>query len=130
MRYLERNRRSLGRNTSFGAAMTALALVHSAPALAQEEVAAVDTVAAVDADQIIVTGSRVARDGFEAPTPLTVLSETEIENSSPSNNIADFVNTLFDQRLNEHPGYYGEMIWISMMLEQWLQSHPQARLDT
>ena len=39
MRYLERNRRSLGRNSSFGAAMTALALVHSAPALAQEEAA-------------------------------------------------------------------------------------------
>ena len=36
---------------------------------------------------------------------------------------ADFVNTLFDQRLNEHPGYYGEMIWISMMLEQWLRGH-------
>ena len=94
MRYLGRNRRSLGRNTSFGAAMTALALVHSAPALAQEEAIPADTVAAADADQIIVTGSRVARDGFQAPTPLTVLTETEIENSSPSNNIADFVNTL------------------------------------
>lgn len=94
MRYLGRNRRSLGRSTNFGAAMTALALVHSAPALAQETPPPADTVEAADADQIIVTGSRVARDGFQAPTPLTVLSETEIQNSSPTNNIADFVNTL------------------------------------
>jgi asparagine synthase (glutamine-hydrolysing) len=31
-----------------------------------------------------------------------------------------FVQTLLTQRLPEHPGYYGEMIWILMMLEQWL----------
>jgi len=43
---------------------------------------------------IIVTGSRVIRDGYRAPTPLTVLTEAEIESGSPSNNIADFVNTL------------------------------------
>jgi len=35
---------------------------------------------------------------------------------------ADFVNTLIAQRLAEHPGYYGEMVWILMMLEQWLQA--------
>ena len=28
-----------------------------------------------------------------------------------------------DRRLAEHPGYYGEMVWILMMLEQWLQQH-------
>lgn len=33
---------------------------------------------------------------------------------------ADFVQTLLTQRLPEHPGYYGEMVWILMMLEQWL----------
>jgi asparagine synthase (glutamine-hydrolysing) len=33
----------------------------------------------------------------------------------------DFVDTLFSRYLREHPGYYGEMIWISMMLEQWLR---------
>ena len=33
----------------------------------------------------------------------------------------DFVNALFSRYLYEHPGYYGEMIWISMMLEQWLR---------
>jgi len=33
---------------------------------------------------------------------------------------ADFIETLLTQRLPEHPGYYGEMVWILMMLEQWL----------
>nr|MBP7780343.1 asparagine synthase [Burkholderiaceae bacterium] len=32
----------------------------------------------------------------------------------------DFVQTLLNQHLPEHPGYYGEMVWILMMLEQWL----------
>jgi asparagine synthase (glutamine-hydrolysing) len=32
----------------------------------------------------------------------------------------EFIQTLLTQRLPEHPGYYGEMVWILMMLEQWL----------
>ncbi len=36
---------------------------------------------------------------------------------------ADFVQSLLMQRLPEHPGYFGEMVWILMMLEQWLQRH-------
>lgn len=39
---------------------------------------------------------------------------------------SDFVETLFSRHLYEHPGYYGEMVWISMMLEQWLRSRPSA----
>ena len=35
---------------------------------------------------------------------------------------ADFIRELLDRRLAEHPGYYGEMVWILMMLEQWLGS--------
>ncbi|MCK7493620.1 MAG: asparagine synthase C-terminal domain-containing protein [Comamonadaceae bacterium] len=27
-------------------------------------------------------------------------------------------------QLPAHPGYYGEMVWILMMLEQWLQGRP------
>lgn len=45
-------------------------------------------------DEIVITGTRVIRDGFQAPTPLTVLTREDIQNSSPSNNIADFVNQL------------------------------------
>jgi asparagine synthase (glutamine-hydrolysing) len=33
---------------------------------------------------------------------------------------ADFVQTLLTRRLQEHPAYFGEMVWILMMLEQWL----------
>lgn len=28
---------------------------------------------------------------------------------------------LFESQVREHPGYYGEMVWILMMLEQWLR---------
>lgn len=42
---------------------------------------------------------------------------------------ADFVRTLLTQRLSEHPGYFGEMVWILMMLEVWLAAKaPNFRL--
>ncbi len=34
-----------------------------------------------------------------------------------------FADALLDQWLPSHPGYYGEMVWILMMLEQWLRRH-------
>ena len=34
----------------------------------------------------------------------------------------DFVHTLLTQRLAQHPGYFGEMVWILMMLSQWLSA--------
>ena len=39
----------------------------------------------------------------------------------------EFIQTLVNQRLPEHPGYYGEMVWILMMLEHWLQGHEAGR---
>lgn len=36
---------------------------------------------------------------------------------------AAFARELLHDRLHEHPGYYGEMIWVLMMLEQWLRAH-------
>ncbi|WP_425409850.1 TonB-dependent receptor plug domain-containing protein [Hyphococcus sp.] len=44
-------------------------------------------------DQIVVTGTRVSRSGFQAPTPLSVLGEDEINASAPQN-IADLANEL------------------------------------
>jgi asparagine synthase (glutamine-hydrolysing) len=35
----------------------------------------------------------------------------------------EFITTLLDQHLHQHPGYYGEMVWLLMMLEQWLRAH-------
>jgi asparagine synthase (glutamine-hydrolysing) len=41
-----------------------------------------------------------------------------------------FIDELLRVHLPAHPGYYGEMVWILMMLEQWLQAHkPEFRLD-
>jgi len=43
---------------------------------------------------------------------------------------SDFIQTLLTRRLREHPGYFGEMVWILMMLEQWLQAKaPNFRLS-
>lgn len=94
MRDSGRIRRPFGRKLYLGAATAALALAYGAPALAQEDVAAADTTEAAAGDQIVVTGSRIARDGFKAPTPVVVLTRDDIQNTSPSNNIADFVNQL------------------------------------
>ena len=41
----------------------------------------------------------------------------------------DFVQTLVRDHLPSHPSYYGEMVWILMMLEQWLRAHaPDYRI--
>ena len=41
----------------------------------------------------------------------------------------DFIRSLLDEQLPSHPGYYGEMVWILLMLEQWLQAKaPRFRL--
>jgi asparagine synthase (glutamine-hydrolysing) len=37
---------------------------------------------------------------------------------------------LFDRRIGEHAGYYGEMIWILMMLERWLERRATATRST
>jgi asparagine synthase (glutamine-hydrolysing) len=39
----------------------------------------------------------------------------------------DFVQRLVREHLPDHPGYYGEMVWILMMLEQWLRGHEVRR---
>ena len=42
---------------------------------------------------------------------------------------ADFVQTLLTRHLPEHSGYFGEMVWILMMLEQWLAAKaPKCRM--
>lgn len=91
-----------------GAGLTAVAGLHAGTAAAQvastqqtpDEQAAQQP--AEDATQagtaaggdIVITGSRIARDGFRSPTPLTVLGEEQIRTQAPTNNIADFVNQI------------------------------------
>jgi outer membrane receptor protein involved in Fe transport len=43
--------------------------------------------------EVVVTGTRVIRDGFQAPTPTSVIGAEEIAKRAPGN-IADFVNQL------------------------------------
>lgn len=79
----------------FLATGTALAaLCWSGMGVAQDAAPAETPAKAADGSEIVVTGTRVVRDGFQAPTPLQVMTEEDIENSSPTNNIADFVNQL------------------------------------
>ena len=42
----------------------------------------------------------------------------------------ELVPELLSTRLNEHAGFYGEMVWVLMMLEHWLKRHaPEFKLD-
>ncbi len=34
-----------------------------------------------------------------------------------------FIDRLLKEHLPAHPGFYGELVWIMTMLEQWLQQH-------
>jgi outer membrane receptor protein involved in Fe transport len=52
-----------------------------------------DTSAAAEANEIVVTGSRLATSGFNAPTPTTVVNAGEIARRAPTN-IADALNEL------------------------------------
>jgi outer membrane receptor protein involved in Fe transport len=74
-------------------ASAALLALGSQSAWAQQ--APADTAEAEPAPEeaITVTGSRIARDGYQAPTPVSVLTTEDIQAQAPGN-LADFVNTL------------------------------------
>ena len=72
------------------ASALAVAFVLVGEAAAQEQ--AVET-ASADAERITVTGTRIARNGYSAPTPLTVLDQQELDAGAPAN-LADFVNQI------------------------------------
>src|SRR5437868_2960251 len=85
-------------STTIGSAVAVLiaaaSLVGPRPSHAQEAVEGEQTTPRGPVEQIVVTGSRIGRaDGFEAPTPVTVLGETELR-SFASSNIADSINSL------------------------------------
>jgi iron complex outermembrane receptor protein len=49
--------------------------------------------AAEEVEQVIVTGSRIVRDGFQAPTPVTTVTADALMARAPSN-IPDALNQL------------------------------------
>lgn len=46
-----------------------------------------------ESDVITVTGSRIVRNGYDAPTPVTVIGLADIQAAAPAN-VADFVNQI------------------------------------
>lgn len=71
----------------------AAALAFAATGVHAQTIAAAELAPADEAAAIVVTGSRIARSGFSAPTPVSVIGAAEIKAEAPAN-IADFVNTL------------------------------------
>lgn len=69
------------------------ALLATGSALAQEQLAQAQVAQAADVEEIVVTGSRIVRDGYEAPTPVSVIGVDQMQNQATSN-LADYVNTL------------------------------------
>lgn len=99
--------------------VTSMAVLWSAPTLAQDAASSPQSVAGdglvqddpasemTDAappagDRIIVTGSRVARDGAEAPTPVTVIGEERFA-ARATTNVADALNELPSFRASTSP---------------------------
>ncbi len=64
-----------------------VALLGAGAAHAQEQLAQAEV------EEITVTGSRIVRDGYQAPTPVSVIGVEQMQNQATSN-LADFVNTL------------------------------------
>ncbi|HWA00276.1 MAG TPA: TonB-dependent receptor [Caulobacterales bacterium] len=66
-----------------GLVLAGLALCAASPAFAQSAQTANDQ--AVNSDEIVVTGSRLANRGFEAPTPVAVIGQDEVQFSGTQN---------------------------------------------
>ena len=73
-------------------ALAAFMAPHAARA-AEATPPAQDQSAQAELEEIVITGSRIIREGYEAPTPLTVLDASTLE-KAPVANIAEYVNTL------------------------------------
>ena len=84
----------IGRAKAWAFASTSSAALLAALMVpAQAQTAAAQTAQAPSVEEIVVTGSRIVRDGYEAPTPVSVLGAEEI-NAMASANIADSIAKL------------------------------------
>lgn len=73
-------------------AMGTPALAQQAPNPSSSAVAS-DSAPPAPASDIVVTGTRVVRNGYKAPTPTTVVGAADIAQKAPAN-LADYVNEL------------------------------------
>ncbi len=71
---------------------TAIAIAMGLPGLAMAQTAK-QTAEQAPVEEIVVTGSRIVREGYEAPTPLTVVGTEQLERSADSN-LLNFLNTM------------------------------------
>jgi iron complex outermembrane receptor protein len=89
------------------AALLAGALSAMSPLLAQAQTAAEAPKREGEAlEYIVVTGSRIARDGFSAPTPVSVVGADRIEQRAATN-IGDLLNELPSFRATQTPASQG-----------------------
>jgi iron complex outermembrane receptor protein len=85
--------------------METVAMVTDAPAPAPASDAGAQRAPASpvsEVEQITVTASRIARDGFTAPTPTTVLSSVDIE-ARAANNVTELINEIPAFRPSQTP---------------------------
>lgn len=85
-------RRDQFRGRALGTA-SAIALIASVLTVSDAACAQTTGTANSGTETVVVTSTRVVRDGYEAPTPTTVVGEADIEAKAPSN-LAEFVNEL------------------------------------
>jgi asparagine synthase (glutamine-hydrolysing) len=57
--------------------------------------------------------------------PLNQLATDSLHGLADRNIVRhEFIETLLKEHLPAHPGFYGELVWIMTMLEQWLRTRP------
>src|SRR5262245_28600184 len=74
-----------------GTAASVVAMMVAGAASAAEPAA--QTTQAPGVEEIVVTGSRIIREGYEAPTPVSVLGANELQNMALGN-VADAIGRL------------------------------------
>src|SRR5689334_20014996 len=63
---------------------SALLLAHASYAQTAQKSAATATAATAPVEEVVVTGSRIIREGYEAPTPLTVVGVEQLQQNANS----------------------------------------------
>lgn len=101
MAFLLRTDTRFGSGLSHYALAAALAALGASGALAQSDEGSASAESAAS-EAIVVTGSRIARQGFTAPTPLTVIGQDSIQ-AQGDTNIAEVLNELPAFRPSQTP---------------------------
>jgi outer membrane receptor protein involved in Fe transport len=90
---------SAARRRGFAATLGVAALVFGPAALLAQEAPAAPAedepveASAAPVEEMVITGTRIARAGYDAPTPVSVVTAEQMAVEAPAN-VTDFVNTL------------------------------------